>query len=92
MTIITWNTGSLYTAHGQRMAAKQVGDMIYFVDADRNIDGKFEISEFSKHIKKPIKDQVNAAYLNDTYDMLDGNDRDIVSELLDEATNPDNSL
>ena len=38
--IITWNTGRMYSKHGQRMAAVQLDhNRIYFLDLDRNIDG-----------------------------------------------------
>jgi hypothetical protein len=38
--VITWNTGRMYSKHGQRMAAVQLDhNRIYFLDLDRNIDG-----------------------------------------------------
>lgn len=37
---VVWNTEHLYTEHGQRIAAIKLPDeRVYFVDADRNIDG-----------------------------------------------------
>lgn len=40
--IITWNTGRMYSAKGQRMAAVQLDhNRIYFLDLDRHIDGCF---------------------------------------------------
>ena len=44
-TIVTWNTDRQYSEHGQRMAATQVGDVVYFVDIDRGIDGMFHSYE-----------------------------------------------
>lgn len=41
MKIETWNTGRRYTNAGQRIAATRIGETIYFVDLDRNLDGMF---------------------------------------------------
>jgi len=37
--MITFNTGRLYTAEGQRIAATEVEGKIYFCDVDRMISG-----------------------------------------------------
>lgn len=42
MKIETWNTGRLYSAAGQRIAATSIEGVTFFVDADRGLDGKFE--------------------------------------------------
>lgn len=38
---ICWNTGRLYTEHGQRMVAFWFDDRILFADFDRGISGEF---------------------------------------------------
>ncbi|OPY01543.1 MAG: hypothetical protein A4E61_01598 [Syntrophorhabdus sp. PtaB.Bin184] len=43
MDIKVWNTGRQYTKHGQWIAAAQVGDTVYFVDIDRNIEGCYTV-------------------------------------------------
>ncbi len=45
MKIIVWNTGRQYTEHGQRIAAAQVGDTVYFVDIDRHIEGCYRVKK-----------------------------------------------
>lgn len=39
METLSFNTGRLYTAHGQRIRAASDGETIYFTDADRLIAG-----------------------------------------------------
>lgn len=41
--MIAFNTGRKYTAKGQRIAAAQIDDKTYFVDADRMISGVFTV-------------------------------------------------
>jgi hypothetical protein len=43
MDIKVWNAGRRYTEYGQRIAAAQVGDTVYFVDNDRNIEGCYTV-------------------------------------------------
>jgi hypothetical protein len=38
MKTISFNTGRGYTAKGQRIAAKRIGDRVIFVDIDRGLD------------------------------------------------------
>lgn len=47
---IAWNTGRHYTEHGQRMAARIVGDVVLFADVDRCIHGAFKDGEAEKII------------------------------------------
>ena len=42
MEIKVWNTGRRYTGDGQRIAAAQVGSVVYFVDVDRRIEGCYK--------------------------------------------------
>ena len=44
MDILTFNTGRMYTEQGQRIAAAQIEYMVYFIDADRGIDGAFDVT------------------------------------------------
>ena len=37
--ILIFNTGRLYSEHGQRIAARQFHDGVLFVDIDRGLDG-----------------------------------------------------
>mgnify|MGYP001806883874 CR=1 FL=1 len=39
MRTLSFNTGRLYTAHGQRIRAACDGETIYFEDKDRMVDG-----------------------------------------------------
>lgn len=41
---VFWNTGCLYTEHGQRMGAYWDGTYIHYVDVDRMIDGSIRCS------------------------------------------------
>lgn len=43
MEVKAWNTGRQYTGRGQRIAAAQVGNTVYFVDVDRNIEGCYAV-------------------------------------------------
>ena len=43
MNIKVWNTGRRYTEYGERIAAAQVGDTVYFVDIDRHIEGCYTV-------------------------------------------------
>jgi len=38
-SVVVWNTGRTYTAHGQRMAAVPMDGGVFMVDVDRNIKG-----------------------------------------------------
>ena len=38
METISFNTGRGYSAKGQRIAAKRIGDRVIFVDVDRGLD------------------------------------------------------
>ena len=54
MHIEHWNTGRQYSPAGQRRAAMQVGDRIYFVDIDRNIDGNVKASRFPGMMRQTV--------------------------------------
>ena len=77
--IITWNTRRLYTEHGQRIAAQVVGNTVYFTDVDRCIDGKFPWDPIPG--LSTVKDDVTWHYDFNKYEMVDGNDRDIMLAL-----------
>lgn len=49
MKTLTFNTGRLYTEHGQRIRAASDGETIYFDDKDRMIDGVYPafVAEFT---------------------------------------------
>lgn len=65
MKVITWNTGCLYTVHGQRMAAARVDGGIVFVDVDRQIDGFIRDDE---GIERALAScMVMQAYLHNRY-------------------------
>lgn len=58
---VVWNTGHLYTEHGQRIAAiKLPDDRVYFVDVDRNIDGSSKLPMSRMYLD--IKDFVIHVY------------------------------
>ena len=64
MEFTTWNTGCLYSEHGQRMAATVVDGEVYFLDLDRRIDGHFEVSPC---VAMPVKDSVDSHYLHNDF-------------------------
>lgn len=72
MAPIVWQTGALYTKHGQRLGA-QVMDadtgLVVFTDIDRAISGTFVVS-FAPRLASPesIKAAVMRAYLYNEFD------------------------
>lgn len=58
---ITFNTGRMYSEHGQRIAACVVGGRCYFIDIDRGIDGSFEFNA-------PYEDNLTPELVMSNYD------------------------
>lgn len=57
---ITWNTGALYRAEGQRIAATPIGGGTYMVDIDRGL-------EYFYPDCPCVKEAVNNAYLHNRH-------------------------
>lgn len=55
-----WNTGRLYTEHGQRMGAYWDGTHIHYVDVDRMITGSFRCSNVDSDYL--LKEYVQVVY------------------------------
>ena len=64
--IKTWNTGSHYTEHGQRIAATAVEGGIVFLDIDRNIDGFIPLARGARAHDLCAQTQHNYAFGNYT--------------------------
>jgi len=60
--IVVWNTGRKYTEHGQRMAAKIVGNTIYVVDIDRGLDMMFPLVFAELAVERDFIAQIMAMY------------------------------
>lgn len=62
---IHFNTNRMYTAEGQEIKAKLVGNIVYFYDQSRMIGGQFELGEYSNFSEKTVMRN----YDNNSYKM-----------------------
>jgi len=72
-----WNTGCMYTEHGQRMGAFWDGTHIHYVDVDRMITGSFRCSTVDN--EHDLKSYVQLIYdrpLGHRHTILSFEDRD----------------
>lgn len=82
---VTWNTGRLYTRHGQRMAATfdPATGRVVFVDHDRGIQGEFLAEAPTRSTLRAL---VDSRYLHSDYDMPRGSSHtDPLLALVEEA-------
>ena len=83
--IFAWNTGCLYSEHGQRIAATEIDGTIFFVDLDRMIDGQLPAPDPSlprlDNAERTIRQRVESFYGANKYEMCDGDHREILKKL-----------